>query len=60
MGSIWVKLSSPMISKGTMLEQKSHSASLGPFVTSVTGKVRKHSEQVTAIVPLSFVTQTAA
>src|SRR6185369_448247 len=41
-------------------EQKSHSASLMPFRADETGKVRKHSEQVTAIVPLSFFTHTAA
>jgi hypothetical protein len=49
-----------MISKRTTQEQKSHSASFTPFETSDTGKVRKHSEHVTAKVPLSFFTETAA
>jgi hypothetical protein len=49
-----------MISKWTIQQQKSHSALLTPFATFDTGKVRKHSEHVTAIVPLSFLTQTAA
>src|SRR3954451_17286397 len=51
---------SPIISKRMTQEQKSHSASLMPFRADETGNVRKHSEHVTAIVPLSFFTQTAA
>src|SRR4051794_9568821 len=43
-----------------MQEQKSHSASFTPFSGFETGKVRRHSEHVTATVPLSFFTQTAA
>src|SRR3954464_1746205 len=49
-----------MISKRTTQEQKSHSASLTPLSTAETGNVRKHSEHVTAMVPLSFFTHTAA
>src|SRR5579863_2424768 len=53
-------LTSAIISKRITLEQKSHSASLIPFWVFDTGKVRRHSEHVTAIVPLSFFTHTAA
>jgi len=49
-----------MISNRTTQEQKSHSASLWPLRAAEMGKVRRHCEQVTATVPLSFVTQTAA
>ncbi len=46
--------------KRFLQEQKSHSTSLMPVRASGTGKVCRHSEQVTAMVPLSFFTQTAA
>lgn len=49
-----------MISKRTIHEQKSHSASFTPLDTPATGNVRKHSEHVTATVPLLFMTHTAA
>jgi hypothetical protein len=53
-------LCSPMISKRIIHAQKSHSDSLIPLSAPDTGKVRRHSEHVTAIVPLSFLTHTAA
>jgi hypothetical protein len=59
-GTLCIRNYEPMNSNRITQVQNSHSTVLIPLVGSSTGNVRKQSVQVTATMPLSFFTQTAA